>query len=74
MWIVAEKYSSHYDVLHVLILPIEIGTVQQLISYCVKKNGGCEHKCKDGPHGPACSCFRGYHLKPNNKSCAGMVS
>lgn len=48
-----------------------VGTVEELISYCVKDNGGCEQRCQEGPGGPRCSCHQGYRLHRDGKKCEG---
>ncbi|GBN31644.1 Multiple epidermal growth factor-like domains protein 6 [Araneus ventricosus] len=45
------------------------GIVEELISYCVKGNGGCDQKCQEGDTGPICSCFQGYRLQRDGKTC-----
>jgi len=46
----------------------------EVIDSCAKSNGGCEQVCRQGDTGTtACSCHSGYTLRPDGKSCEGVV-
>lgn len=36
---------------------------------CLGDNGGCTHKCQKTPDGSKCSCYTGYALSDDDKTC-----
>lgn len=43
----------------------------EVVNTCADKNGGCDQKCRHGPGGPICSCYAGYELDADGKTCNG---
>ncbi|KAJ6667401.1 hypothetical protein lerEdw1_016522 [Lerista edwardsae] len=39
------------------------------INECSKKNGDCQHVCFNSPGSYRCSCYNGYNLTEDNKTC-----
>ena len=39
---------------------------------CERSNGGCNHMCEAVGVQPKCSCFEGYVLSSDNKTCVGQ--
>nr|CAB3263504.1 low-density lipoprotein receptor-related protein 4 [Phallusia mammillata] len=36
---------------------------------CEDRNGGCEHRCKETPHGSLCTCRKGFQIAPDMRTC-----
>lgn len=39
---------------------------------CESDNGGCDHICTNVLGSYSCSCFEGYIIEDDNRTCAGM--
>ncbi len=44
------------------------------IDQCTTNNGGCQQICTNLLPGFACSCYSGFVLNDDGKSCSGMSS
>ncbi len=40
---------------------------------CGEKNGACEHRCTDTVGSYRCSCYHGYALAADERSCIGNL-
>ena len=45
----------------------------EVIDSCANSNGGCEHVCHQSSNRTLCSCYDGYTLKLDEKSCEGCL-
>ena len=41
------------------------------VNECDKQNGGCDHNCSNTEGSFECSCYIGYKLDDDRKSCLG---
>lgn len=44
------------------------------IDECAESTHGCDHNCSNIPGAYSCSCFHGYSLQADNKTCSGELS
>ena len=57
--------------------PALISIMYEIISFidideCYYENGGCQHECTNTDGSYECSCYDGYELNSDGKTCSGL--
>ena len=69
-YLVMEKLVMVYNKI-VLIKNINFKNID--VNECGTNNGGCQQQCTNTVGSYSCSCYTGYTLNSNGKTCTGML-